>query len=455
MLIAAHILWGVISVLLFRAAPPRQAFWVILIGGWLLLPPAAYGPLPPPGSFTFTIVGSGLPSAQLITKQWTASIIALLASALFDRDRWRGLAWRGWDAPILGFCLWPLAQGLLLGAASPAPAIASLYLLGVWGLPWLAGKLYLCGRDDALAFVAAAVGLTLLLLPAAIVEGVTPYRLHALVYGPNPFAHDGIERYIGYRPQLFFEHGNQYGLWLAGAALCAVWGWREAAGTGAAARWRLAVVALFAATLAAQSAGAILLFFAGLTLLLMPRLFSALRFALPLALVASLSIGALHVSGIVPLRSLATETRAGQTLLGALRASGRGSAAWRVNQDLKTLPLLRGDMITGSGRWDWFRPAGTRPWGLPLLVLGQFGIAGLAFLLAAFGGALVRLVGRGRADEAGARLAVVLLLLFAVDALFNSFLFYPAIAAAALSGRPRCESGVLDRAPAPAQRGEA
>jgi hypothetical protein len=447
-LIAAHIAWGAVAVLLFRMVPPRQAFWAILIGGWLLLPPAAYGPLPPPGSFTFTIVGNGLPSAQLITKQWTAPAIALLVSLAFDRARWRRLVWNWWDLPIAGFCLWPLLQGALLGGASPAPAVASLYLLGAWGLPWLAGKLYLSGRDDVLVFAAMMAGLTLLLLPAAILEGVTPFRVHALAYGSNPFAHDGIERYIGYRPQLFFEHGNQYGLWIAGAALCAAWRAREAGGAGRAQRWRWAAFALTAATLAAQSAGAIVLLFAGLILLFVPRLFAALRFVLPLALAGALAIGALHVSGVVPLRSLATDTAAGQAMVGALRASGRGSAAWRVSQDLKTLPLLRGDAIVGTGRWDWFRPAGTRPWGLPLLVLGEFGIVGLALLFAALGGALVRLAPGARAGDSGARLAVLLLLLFAVDALLNSFLFYPAIAAAALSGGSRRETGPPEREPA-------
>ncbi|WP_263588749.1 hypothetical protein [Sphingopyxis sp. GC21] len=450
MLIAAHILWGVVAIILFRTVPPRQAFWAALIGGWLLLPPAAYGPLPPPGSFTFTIVGSGLPSAQLVTKQWTAPAIALLASALFDRARWGGLALRWWDLPIAGFCLWPLLQGAFVGSASPAPPVASLYLLGAWGLPWLAGKLYLRGRDDARAFAGLLAGLTLLLLPFALIEGLTRFRIQTLIYGANPFAHDGIERYIGFRPQLFFEHGNQYGLWIAGAALAAAWRWRDAAGEGAAARWRVAAVLLAAATLAAQSAGAIILLAAGLGLLFMPRLFGTLRIALPMALAGALAVGALHVSGAVPLRSIATDTAPGKAIVGALRASGRGSATWRVSQDLKTLPLLRRDIIWGTGRWDWFRPAGTRPWGLPLLILGAYGLVGLALLGAAFGGALVRLAVIARSggpNAAGARLAILLLLLSAIDALFNSFLFYPAIAGAALSGGTP-KDAAPDRTPA-------
>ena len=140
----------------------------------------------------------------------------------------------------------------------------------------------------------------------------------------------------------------------------------------------------------------------------------------------------------------------GKAIVGALRASGRGSATWRVSQDLKTLPLLRREIFWGTGRWDWFRPAGTRPWGLPLLILGAYGLVGLALLGAAFGGALVRLAAIARSggpNAAGARLAILLLLLSAIDALFNSFLFYPAIAGAALSGGTP-KDAAPDRTPA-------
>src|SRR3546814_2222487 len=72
------------------------------------------------------------------------------------------------------------------------------------------------------------------------------------------------------------------------------------------------------------------------------------------------------------------------------RAAGRQSLPWRIGQDLKTLPIIQDRLVIGHARWDWFRGAGTRPWGMPLLLLGQFGLVGLLGLLAALGCAFYR-----------------------------------------------------------------
>ncbi len=41
--------------------------------------------------------------------------------------------------------------------------------------------------------------------------------------------------------------------------------------------------------------------------------------------------------------------------------------------------------MLGAARWDWWRQNGERPWGLALLILGQFGLIGLVL---AFGSLL-------------------------------------------------------------------
>ena len=110
------------------------------------------------------------------------------------------------------------------------------------------------------------------------------------------------------------------------------------------------------------------------------------------------------------------------------RAAGRQSLPWRIGQDLKTLPIIQDRLVIGHARWDWFRGAGTRPWGMPLLLLGQFGLVGLLGLMAALGCAFYGQLRRAVHDEdVPARLYVVLLLLLTADALLNSFLFYPAL----------------------------
>ena len=91
--------------------------------------------------------------------------------------------------------------------------------------------------------------------------------------------------------------------------------------------------------------------------------------------------------------------------------------------------------MTGTAQWDWWRAKETRPWSLSLLVVGQFGLAGLLCAFASLLGPALRTAWTApRANAWGdAGLPLVLAsiaLLTAIDALLNSFIFFPAIVAA-------------------------
>lgn len=431
MLVINYILWAAAALSLYRLLPRASAIWILLIVGWLLLPPARYAAPGNPSVFPYWIIGGALPSDVMISKAWVAPVTAVLASLLFERARWHGFRPIRLDAPILLFCLWPVLRLPFTGDTGPSGATSALYLLGVWGLPWLLGRVHLRSVDDMRAFAGVLAVATAATLPFAIVESLSAFRFQTLVVGVPPFAFDGMERYVGYRPQLFFEHGNQYGIWCAGAALAGAWRWQLAYAERRACREWFCVASMLALqTLASQSMGAVALLLAGGMLLASRRAFRILLLIVPFALALAATIGVLHVSGVVPLRSLAKETAIGRASVGILRETGRQSLAWRVNQDLKTIALIESSPVVGARAWDWFKPAGTRPWGLPLLILGQFGIIGLATLAVAFVTALQRLLSAAQIDNGAARLCVALILLSAVDALLNSFLFYPALVVA-------------------------
>jgi hypothetical protein len=116
-------------------------------------------------------------------------------------------------------------------------------------------------------------------------------------------------------------------------------------------------------------------------------------------------------------------------------ATGRGSFTWRISQDQKAIALVKPVVVVGHGRWDWWRELGTRPWGLALLVIGQFGLLGFAL---AFGTLLAPAVARlwhapmsspWTAGGAPSVLAVIVILML-LDAGLNSFIFFPALLAA-------------------------
>ncbi|RYD45369.1 MAG: hypothetical protein EOP63_01950 [Sphingomonadales bacterium] len=436
---------------LFRTVRCDVAIWLVLIGGWLFLPPGNYHGVGDPAVLPYWIIGGALPSDVWLAKAWTAPALAASCSILFDQERWSKLRFNLTDVPIMLFCLWPVPQSLLVETASPFGFASAAYLSAVWGLPWIIARLYLRDMDDAQRLAAAFALLSLALLPLAVAEGISSGRLHAALLGAHPFAYDGIGRYMGFRPQALFEHGNQYGIWCAGATLAAFWLLLEGRDSKRARGAWLAVAALLLGmTLASQSVGAIVILFAGGTMLAAPCAFALARMLFPAAIAAILLVGALHVSGIVPLRTVAEKTVAGQTARDMFRAVGRQSLPWRIGQDLKTLPLIQKKPLLGSARWDWFEPAHSRPWGLPLLLLGQFGLIGLACLTAALAASFFRHLVHAAKGPGPARLYVCLLLLFACDALLNSFLLYPAIlaAGAAATGRGRAripQSGAGER----------
>ena len=429
-------LWIALSIGVYIYASRSHAIWIVLISGWILLPPAHYQTVGHPLIFPYWIIGSALPSDLLVTKAWVAPIIAILGSLIFNRQRWSKIRYHWTDFAVMAFCFWPLAQSLAAKQSEPSNVISCLYLIGVWGVPWLIGRLYLRNFNDVLAFASTLTIATCAMLPFMILESVSTYRIYAVLYGSHPFAFDGMERYVGFRPQLFFEHGNQYGIWCASASTAAFWRLKESQPSERL-FWSTSFYTLLAITIVSQSVGGILLMLSSLFMLSAPTSFKLMRSFAALAFAACLLLGTLHVSSIVPLRTIAEKTVVGKNVVGSIRAIGRGSFVWRLGQDVKALPIIKENLVTGSGRWDWFMALRSRPWGFPLLLLGQFGLIGLFCWVAALFGTLYRHLSSAARGSTPSQLVTVVLLMFVIDALLNSFVFYPAILIASAFFRSR------------------
>lgn len=425
----------------FTVLQPTRAAAVVYIGGLLVLPVSYYPALIDyfPGTADLSpywIITAALPSDALVTKAWIASITALIGALLFDHKTVRCFRPGLIDTPMAGWCLWPLAQ-MLMAEGDPSGWLSSLYLCGAWGIPWLLGRVYFKECAGRLALIDTLIGATLLLVPIAIFEGMFGIRVYEMLFGPHPFAAVGAERYFGYRPLAMFEDGNQYGLWVSCGAVLAFWRLKSVAeGRGKMLCFAIAAILALMA-LASQSIGAIILMVAGIAALQFHQFLHYLRKVTVPGLVL-LSLGlAIYVSGVVPLRSLAKETVAGQTVLSILRGVGRSSLSWRISQDEKTIPTVREHLIVGSGQWDWWKDLGRRPWGLPLLLIGQFGLIGLLLAVSAPIAATVSQWRQGASVGIGppeqgisirSALAIsVILGIAAVDALLNAFIFLPAI----------------------------
>jgi hypothetical protein len=249
--------------------------------------------------------------------------------------------------------------------------------------------------------------------------------IYTSVFGDHPFLLEGAQRYVGYRPLGFFEHGNQFGMWMAMSAYC--WWVLAKQQMGNIAVVSFGLVATTIAAMASQSVGAILLLAAGVSMLFLSA--RALRtFGIGMLVFAGIS-GAVYVSGVVPVEHIAQNTALGQKAIEVVRASGRGSIGYRVRRDQMALTMLYRRPVAGYGTWDWWRPLGSHPWGLPLLIFGQFGVVALLLACLILLWAPVKTV--ITADATRMPLAIVAILA-AIDATLNSYMFVPAILCSAV-----------------------
>ena len=432
------------ALIAFKALPPRMAALLVFFGGWLFAPVGVF----PAGSsqagqsgHPFWILGSALPSDMGLHKAWAVPCAVLLGALLFDRASLRRFRPSWFDAPVVLWCVWPWVQSLLLvGQARPEGALASLYLAGTWGLTWFIGRVYCAGTEGLFALARALALSGLACLPFAIAEGVAGAQTYGWFFEPHPFRHDGNERYLGWRPLGFFENGNQYGLWISLCALVAAW--LALSRDATVRRWRAVAWVVGAMAVAAQSIGGLALALLGAAVLgLSSRLRP--RHMVAAALAAAFVVSAVYVSGAVPVARMANDTALGRAVVGAIKSVGRGSFTWRIAQDQRALPLAMAHPLAGTGQWDWWRAQPSRPWGLAMLVLGQFGLIGVALSASVLLLPAARVAWQAprsdpRAPQALPWLLAVVVLLSMLDAVLNSFVFFPAVLiAAALSTHER------------------
>lgn len=427
---AIYLGWAVATWAMFWRCRPAVAVLGSFLGGWILLPVGSYPPGAAEAVFPYWIIGLALPSDMLLTKAVAAPAAAFLGVVLFDRQALARLRPAWLDAPIVLWCLWPAVAAAFATEPRPAPLLAVAYLAAAWGLPWLLGRLYFASPEGRLLLVKGLVLSALACLPFSLVEGALGPVVYNAVYETHPFRADGAVRYVGFRPLGFFEHGNQFGLWISLGALAALW----LAISSGAARWRWVAVIVLAMALAAQSVGAVVLLGLGAAGLwgfvhVRPRLLAA-----GAAVLIAIG-GAVYLSGAIPFQAIAKDTSWGREIVNSLRGAGRGSFTWRIAQDQKLLADAVARPLTGSAQWDWWRAKETRPWGLSLLIVGQFGLGGLLLALATLLGPALRTAWAAPRGGAWRPQGLPLLLasiavLTVIDALLNSFLFFPAIVAA-------------------------
>jgi hypothetical protein len=425
-------------------------FLCLYFAGYLLLPNLDYGLSSAPQNyheiFAYWYIGGALPSDIFLTKAFVVPSSLILCLVFFRFESFRTLRINLADVCMaLWICI---------------PAIKSIhsatYLLGVWGSSWLIGRALFQNRDDLRLLARAIVLSTSLIAPFAIMEIIQTPFLYDAIYQAHPFTADGAQRYLGFRPLLMFEHGNQFGLWAAIAAVAGFWLLLEGRLRCEESRLSKKLICITPMTicLASQSIGAITL---GVAACFAIAFWSRINLRkIFLAVLLSLSVGSgVLASGAVRLdqiENIARNTIPGQKAIGFFRAIGRGSLPWRVSQDIKTAALVKDALVTGTGRWDWWRSSETRPWGMHQLIVGQFGIIGIALSSIVLGLSSFRIfwqhkVSLRRELPSSSQLIAILVSISFIDAFLNSFIFYPMILMSAAICNNKCCNALTRPAP--------
>jgi hypothetical protein len=376
--------WVPVTLFLFWKLAPARASAFSLIGGWLFLPTARFADSVAGVDFPFWIMPSCLPSDYWTTKARVIGVALLLGVMAFDPKAWLRFRPSFFDLPILGWCLVPLASGLVNGV-SPVVSTANLaYQTLSWGVPYLIGRLYFSDPQGMNILARAIIAGGLIYVPFCLVENVAGPIFYRLAYGFHAYQKDGATRYLGFRPIVWLEHGNQLGTWMASSAMVSAWLWRSGMlKTFAKLPGSLVVSTLVTVAVATQSAGAVILLVGGLVILEVMW-----RFDRKWPLVALLSLPLIFVgaraANLFDAKALAMKTSLGRKLADTSVKLDRQSLGWRLRVEERAAKVALQRPALGWGRWDWWREASTleRPWGLLSLVMGMYGVVGLAALVA-------------------------------------------------------------------------
>ncbi|MFC5861912.1 hypothetical protein ACFPT7_06375 [Acidicapsa dinghuensis] len=376
--LAALIAWIPLCLIAYRLLPVRIAILINFIGGWAVLPVANYPRTD--ALFPYWFTGSSLESDYFITKATIIGFTALLGLFIFDRPSLKRFRLTVWDLAMGMWLIAPFLSGIANPDSGAEAWVGECYQLLAWGSPYLIGRLYFTDTQSLRLVAKAFVIGGLAYIPFCIFEFIIGPHMYEWVYGYLPFQWNGAKRFIGFRPIVFLENGNQLGIWMATASLIALWLWRRrTAQSILGIPIPIVAASLFVVTILCQSTGAIILLLALTPFVFVDPRHLSRSYSIAL-IVCILAFAAFRLSDIASWQDLVKENPAVHSLDRYLRHIGKGSLGWRLREDDSHIETALQEPILGYGQWNWWDNGYQRPWSLWLLVFGMYGSVGLISL---------------------------------------------------------------------------
>ncbi len=229
----------------------------------------------------------------LYNKMTATGMGVLLAIKFTDNETLEKFSLHPLDIPWLIWLFSVIISSILNGLGAKDGLQESFNTFTLWGVPYLAGRLYFSTPRSHLLLCHALFICGLIYIPFVVFELVMSPQAHNIVYGYMQHSFAQVIRGGGYRPMVFMQHGIMLGTFMCMAALVGVW--CTATGVFPKKRWKtptwlLALVLLFSAILC-KSSGAI-----GLMLLGMAALFLSARLKIGLLIWLMLLIPPTYIS---------------------------------------------------------------------------------------------------------------------------------------------------------------
>ncbi|HEV8062112.1 MAG TPA: hypothetical protein VGP68_19695, partial [Gemmataceae bacterium] len=202
--------WPLVVLLLFAKLPKHRAVIVAFLVAWLFLP-VVHDP----------VLGLRW------TKMRATCCSVVFASLCMDHKHFLSFRARLVDLPMLVWCISPFFSSLDNELGVYDGCSQSLDQFIAWGVPYLAGRLYLTTFDQLRDLAIGVIVSGLIYAPLCLFEIRVSPQLHTWVYGYFPHvSFFQTMRYGGFRPTVFMEHGLAVGAWMCTVTLTAFWLWR-------------------------------------------------------------------------------------------------------------------------------------------------------------------------------------------------------------------------------------
>jgi hypothetical protein len=203
--------WIPVVLYLFARFPAQRAVVISFVIAWMFLPLADFK----------------IPGIPIYDKMSATCYGILLATFIFDVERFKTFRLSWIDIPMVVWCLCPFATSLSNELGIYDGFSSTFGQIVTWGIPYFLGRIYL---NDLAGLRQLAIAIFiggLVYIPFCLFEMKFFQTVHGIVYGFSP-ALDWpvVVRYGVFRPIVFMTTGLMVGVWLMAAALIGLILWR-------------------------------------------------------------------------------------------------------------------------------------------------------------------------------------------------------------------------------------